>query len=272
VRRQLKVLETGSEAEKAALQVRLAGPLGMSRTDLGKASPVPAKRLEDLLKDLLSQRTLIQWDKENRVLIHQEEYAKLTQAAENLLREYHKANPLKPGLLKEELKSRLPQIREAKLFNFLLNQLSDQGILVQEKELVRLKSHKVELKEDQQAARDAIEKIYLRSGLEPPYFKDLMEKFPKAQPKAVLDLMVKEGRMIKVKEDLYFHRQPIEALKKKLVQWLKEKKEITTPEFKEMTQTSRKYTIPLLEYFDAIQLTMRVEDKRLLRESKEINS
>ena len=268
VLRQLKIFETGSDAEKVALQVRLAGPMGMSRTDLGKALPVPAKRLDDLLKDLLSQRILIQWDKENRVLIHQEEYGKLTQAIEDLLKEYHKANPLKPGLLKEELKSRLPQIKEAKLYNFLLNQLSEQGILVQEKELVRLKGHKVELKEDQQAARDAIEKIYLKSGLEPPYFKDLLEKFPKAQPKAVLDLMVKEGKMIKVKEDLYFHSQPIEALKKKLVQWLKEKKEITTPEFKDMTQTSRKYTIPLLEYFDAVQLTMRVEDKRMLRESK----
>jgi selenocysteine-specific elongation factor len=265
---QLKIFETGSDAEKVALQVRLAGPMGMSRSELGRALPVPAKKLDDLLKDLLSQRILIQWDKENRILIHQEEYGKLTQAVENLLKEYHKANPLKPGLLKEELKSRLPQIKEAKLFNFLLAQLSDQGSLVQEKELVRLKSHKVELKEDQQAARDAIEKIYLKSGLEPPYFKDLLEKFPKAQPKAVLDLMVKEGKMIKVKEDLYFHSQPIETLKKKLVQWLKEKKEITTPEFKEMTQTSRKYTIPLLEYFDAVQLTMRVEDKRMLRESK----
>ena len=95
--------------------------------------------MEDLLKELLTQRILIQWDKENRILIHQKEYFKLVQAIEALLKEYHRANPLKPGLLKEELKSRLPQIKEAKLFNFLLNQLADQEVLVQEKELVRLK-------------------------------------------------------------------------------------------------------------------------------------
>ncbi len=167
------------------------------------------------------------------------------------------------------MKSRLPQIRETKLFNFLLNQLAEQKILVQEKELVRLSGHKVQLKEDQQAVQDGLEKVYLKSGLQPPYFKELVEQFPKGQPREVLELMVKEGKLVKVKEDLYFHKQVIEGLKKRLIQWLKEKGEITTPEFKDMTQTSRKYTIPLLEYFDALQVTMRVEDKRLLRESKE---
>ena len=265
----LRVLESGSDSEKTALQILLAGVMGMSRQKLGRVLAVPPKKLDEILKDLLSHRVLIQWDKENRFMVHQEEFSKLLKAIEELLREYHKTNPLKPGLQKEELKSRLPRIKEAKLFNFILNHLSDQEILVQEKELVRLKSHTVQLKEDQQAARDAIEQIYLKSGLEPPYFKDLVEKYPKGNPKEVLDLMVKEGKLIKVKEDLYFHSQAIEGLKKKLVQWLREKKEITTPEFKEMTRTSRKYTIPLLEYFDAIQMTMRVEDKRLLRESRE---
>ena len=269
---QLHILESGSELDKTALPVLLAGAAGLSRSNLGRGLPIPAKKLEDLLKELLTQRILIQWDKENRILLHQKEYSKLVQAIEALLKEYHRANPLKPGLLKEELKSRLPQIKEAKLFNFLLNQLADQGVLVQEKELVRLKSHKVQLKEDQEAAREAIEKIYLKSGLEPPYFKDLVEKFPKGNPREVLELMVKEGKLVKVKEDLYFHSQAIDGIKKRLVLWLKEKGELTTPEFKEMTQTSRKYTIPLLEYFDGVQVTIRVEDKRILRETKEVHS
>ncbi|MBI5602621.1 MAG: selenocysteine-specific translation elongation factor [Deltaproteobacteria bacterium] len=268
---QLQVLQSGSDAEKTALQVLLAGAGGVSRPNLGQVLPLPPKKLDDLLKDLLSQKVLIQWDKENKIIIHQKEMSKLNRAIEKELEGYHQANPLKPGLLKEELKSRLPQIRETKLFNFLLNQLAEQKILVQEKELVRLTGHKVQLKEDQQAVQDALEKVYLKSGLQPPYFKELVEQFPKGQPRQVLELMVKEGKLIKVKEDLYFHKQAIEGLKKKMIQWLKEKGEITTPEFKDLTQTSRKYTIPLLEYFDAIQVTMRVEDKRLLRESKELN-
>lgn len=266
---QLGILQTGSESEKVALQVFLAGARGMTRANLGRILPLSPKKLDDILKDLFSQRILVQWDKENRIFIHQQELAKLNQAIEQELANYHKANPLKPGLVKEELKSRLPQIREPKLFNFILNLLADQGVLVQEKELVRLSRHKVQLKEDQQAVQDALEKVYLKSGLQPPYFKELLEQFPKGQPRQVLELMVKEGKLVKVKEDLYFHKQAIEGIKQKLVQWLKNKGEINTAEFKDLTQSSRKYTIPLLEYFDALQVTMRVDDKRLLRESKE---
>ncbi|MGC1403028.1 MAG: selenocysteine-specific translation elongation factor [Thermodesulfobacteriota bacterium] len=266
---QLWILKSGTDSEKVALQVLLAGANGVSRQKLGQVLPLPPKKLDDLLKELLSQKVLTQWDKENKIIIHQLELAKLSKAATQELEGYHRANPLKPGLPKEELKSRLPQIRETKLFNFLLNQLGEQKILVQEKELVRLSGHKVLLKEDQQAVQNSLEEVYLKSGLQPPYFKELVEQFPKGQPREVLELMVKEGKLVKVKEDLYFHKQAIDGLKKRLIQWLKEKGEITTPEFKEMTQTSRKYTIPLLEYFDALQVTLRVEDKRLLRESKE---
>lgn len=269
VMEQLGILQSSSDSEKVALQVLLAGAMGMSRQNLGRVLALPPKKLDDLLKELLSHRVLIQWDKENKMMIHHLELSKLNQVIEQELKGYHKTNPLKQGLPKEELKSRLPQIRETKLFNFLLNQLAEQKILVQEKELVRLIDHKVQLKEDQQVVRDALEKVYRQSGLQPPYFKELMEQFPKGQPRAVLELMVKEGKLVKVKEDLYFHKEAIEGLKKKMIQWLKEKGELTTPEFKDLTQTSRKYTIPLLEYFDALQVTLRVEDKRFLRESKE---
>jgi selenocysteine-specific elongation factor len=266
---QLHILQSGSEAEKTALQILLAGPMGISRSNLGRVLALPPKKLDDVLKDLLSQRVVVQWDKENKIMTHQEEFAKLSKAIGQELEGYHKSNPLKQGLLKEELKSRLPQIRENKLFNFLLNQLAEQKVLVQEKELVRLVGHKVQLKEDQQAVKEVLERVYRKSGLQPPYFKELIEQFPKGQPRAVLELMVKEGKLVKVKEDLYFHKEAIDGLKQRLIQWLKEKGEITTPEFKDLTQASRKYTIPLLEYFDALQVTLRVDDKRFLRESKE---
>ena len=77
--------------------------------------------------------------------------------------------------------------------------------------------------------------------------------------------MVKEGGILKVKEDLYFHRKAIDELKSELIAFLKNNGEITTPQFKEMTGASRKYTIPLIEYFDRTQVTVRVGDTRVLR-------
>jgi selenocysteine-specific elongation factor len=68
-----------------------------------------------------------------------------------------------------------------------------------------------------------------------------------------------------VKEDLYFHKKVLEDLKNQLISFLKKEGEITTPQFKTMTGASRKYTIPLIEYFDKSQLTVRVGDTRILR-------
>jgi len=77
--------------------------------------------------------------------------------------------------------------------------------------------------------------------------------------------LVEEGQIIKTKEDLYFHVKAVEKLKSRLVDFLKTHGEITTPQFKEMTGASRKYVIPLIEYFDSKNVTLRVGDSRKLR-------
>jgi selenocysteine-specific elongation factor len=76
---------------------------------------------------------------------------------------------------------------------------------------------------------------------------------------------VEENQLVKVKEDLFFQRKVIDALKERLVAFLRDRGAITTPEFKDMTGASRKYVIPLAEYFDAVNVTIRVGDTRQLR-------
>ena len=78
-------------------------------------------------------------------------------------------------------------------------------------------------------------------------------------------LLVEEGLIVKTKDDLYFHIDAITGLKNKLVEFLKSNGDITTPQFKEMTGVSRKFVIPLIEYFDASKVTLRVGDSRKLR-------
>jgi selenocysteine-specific elongation factor len=64
---------------------------------------------------------------------------------------------------------------------------------------------------------------------------------------------------------------PFERLKEELISYLKKNKEITTPQFKEMTNASRKYAIPLIEYFDQIKLTIRLGEKRVLRSGQSMD-
>ena len=132
---------------------------------------------------------------------------------------------------------------------------------------MRLESHQVSLGEDQADVRQKIFKVYQEGGLQPPYFRDVVKHLD-ADPKRtkdVLMLLMEEGQIVKTKEDLYFHAKAVEELKSRLVDFLKTHGEITTPQFKEMTGASRKYVIPLIEYFDSKNVTLRVGDSRKLR-------
>jgi selenocysteine-specific elongation factor len=86
------------------------------------------------------------------------------------------------------------------------------------------------------------------------------------EARQILHWMLQQGLLVKVKEDMYFHHLVLEDLKKRLLDLFQQQEEITTSQFKELTQTSRKYTIPLLEFLDAVRFTIRVGDVRRLRQ------
>jgi selenocysteine-specific elongation factor len=262
---QLEILHTGGQKEVLELFVSLGRFHGVEESELSFLANMSKKKLAEPLKSLKAQKRIIQFDKERSLLIHTDFLEKAKDEVLGTIVGYHKNFPLKAGLIKEELRSRTTGSRNPKLFNYIVKQLSQGGIIVQEKELVRLKEHKVTLAQDQEKARQKIEKIYAKGGLQPPYFKDLKEDLPGNTAIDVLGVMVKEGLLLKIKEDLYFHRRAVEELERRLIDFLKKHGEITTPQFKEMTGTSRKYTIPLIEYFDLSQITVRVGDSRVLR-------
>ena len=265
VLKELEVLHQGSTGEVLEQLVLMERFQGVERQTLQFLSNLSKKRLDEALGPLQAKKRIVEVDKEKGVLIHTEFLTKARKEILDRISDYHQQYPLRAGLPKEELRSQAGAIKNPKLFNFLMNQLTREGEIAQEKELVRLKGHRVTLAEDQEKTRKELERLYLDSWLQPPYFKDVKGKFPGTTAEEVLEVMLKEGALIKVKEDLYFHAKAIEDLKNRLVTFLKKEGEITTPQFKDMTGASRKYTIPLIEYFDKSQVTVRVGDNRVLR-------
>jgi selenocysteine-specific elongation factor len=263
----LKNLADNDPEKILIYQVQQAAYGGVSYSHLKIMTNLSDNQLESLLQNLLSKKAIIQSDKENRIFIHQTAFEKLKQKISEFLQKYHTTNPLKAGMPKEELKSKFPQIVDSKLFNLVLNQMINSQKIVQEEKTVRLKDHKVSLGEDQADIRDKIVKIYQKDGLQPPYFREI-SKILGVDPnraREVLQHLVDEELIVKTKEDLYFHAGAVNALKKKLVAFLESNGEITTPQFKEMTGASRKFVIPLIEYFDSKNVTLRVGDVRKLR-------
>ena len=248
-------------------QIQQAGYGGVSFSHLKIMTNLTDKQLDTALQHLLSKKTITQTDKQNRIFLHQFTFDQLIQKTAEYLANYHAANPLKAGMPKEELKSKFPQLSDPKVFNLVLNQMIKSNQIAQEENTVRLSDHRVSLGADQADIRKKIQAIYKKGGLQPPYFRDvpnLLEVDPN-HTRDVMMLLVEEGQIIKTKDDLYFHVDAITELKNRLVDFLKAHGDITTPQFKEMTGASRKYVIPLIEYFDASKVTLRVGDSRKLR-------
>jgi selenocysteine-specific elongation factor len=266
-REELTILERGSSEEKLALRLYKAGPAGLSFAEMLMRSNLSPSKLKPVVGSLTSGGRILLYDPERQRYIHSGVAADLKRFVAEFLEEFHRQNPLQPGAVKEELKSKLPPQVDLRLFNYLLSALISEKKIVAEKETLRLASHKISLKEEERELHRKMTALYRRGGLQPPTVKEVAAELQVSENelKPVLQLLTKEGALIKVKEDLYFSRAALEDLEQRTVAFLQQNKELTPVQFKEISQVSRKFAIPLLEYFDGKKLTMRVGDKRILR-------
>ncbi len=244
-----------------------AGYEGVTHGGLAIRTRLYGGELDAVLDALVSQKLLIQADAESRQYIHKETVEGFKKSLVEELKQYHRRYPLKNGMPKGELKTKFPPVLQEKLFKQMLSMAVREKVIVQSENDIRLSTHQVTLGADESNIKKKIEDAYLKSGLHPPYFKELFPalNLDPAAAKSVLMLLVEEGVIVRVKEDLFFHREAINGLKKQMLDFFKSNPEISTPQFKEMTQTTRKYTIPLLEYLDSENFTIRVGDMRKLR-------
>jgi len=265
----LQSIAERSTEELIAYYIDQTGHTGVAFSDLVLMTNITEKSLEQLLQALLSHKTVLLVDRDSRIYMHANSFQQLRQDLSGHLERYHKTYPLKTGMPKEELKTKLPPNLSPKLFNLMMNQMLKDGDIRVVEDTVHLASHTVALGADQEDIRDKILKTYRESGLQPPYFKELGKQLTADPSRArdVLNLLVKEGRLVKVKEDLFFDADTVTRLKQRLVEFLTVNGEISTPQFKEMTAVSRKYVIPLIEFFDAQNFTIRIGDIRKLRKS-----
>ncbi len=252
-----------------SVHAKAAGLQGVRFKELVLMSNLAEKKLDQALQGLTSKRRLTLTDKEQRRYLHGDILTQVRESACGVLAEYHKTFPLKAGMPKEELNSRLGPAVDTKLFTLTIGQLVKDKRIVAEEDTIRLSDHKVSLAADQTKVKHLLLEAYQDNGLQPPFFKDLVKRLDLDYDATwqVLMLLTKEGRIIKVKDELYFDAAAVDQLKQKTVAFLKAHEDMTTPQFKEIAGVSRKFLIPLIEYFDSIHVTLRVGDSRKLRKS-----
>jgi selenocysteine-specific elongation factor len=264
----VSTLALGDEEERAAVFLKDAGYAGVTAQLLSRRMGVGAEAAAGLLKKLEADGSAVTFDREKGRRLDAATYERLLALARQRALDYHEKNPTEPGIKKEELLGKLPWGVDAKLLTRLLSDLVEQRLVTVSGDRVTLFGREVRLGGgDEQLVARALGAI-AEGKLSPPTTGDLAEllQAKEAEIKKLLGVAARDGRIVRVKENLFFNREVIAELKERLVSHLGRVGEITTQQFKDLTGASRKYTIPLLEYFDAQRVTIRVGEIRKLRE------
>ena len=250
----LKMLEAGSPEEAALGALMNLEPAEAGA--VGRAANLPAGDVAKLLESVVASGQAVRLgDGASALYFSAGGWAGVESKAKEALSGYHTALPLRTGMPKEELRSRLGM--GAPAFTRTLNALLERGIVAGDESAVRLPGHEPRLSPVQQKAADGYLKRLASSPYSPP-----TDAPPDAE---LLQALVDQGKVVKATDEVVFLKSAFDEMAKRAVEHARKSGQITIQDVRDMFGTSRKYTLAFLEHMDRQQLTRRQGEARVLR-------
>jgi selenocysteine-specific elongation factor len=263
-----KLRKVCSQVDLVNHLVDAAGEQGLQQQELAIRTGWRDELLQITLKELLSQGTILD---AGGVFINRSSFEELRRKVHDELAAYHAREPLARGLGRETLRERIFARTSTEIFKAVVQDAERLGDFVAERDVVRLSSHRVDLSREETALRDKLAKVYLDAGLEAPATAAAIAQVDQSSRNAehvkkLMRLLVEAGILVKVRDDMLFHQDVMSELIRRLREYANRHSDrlIDVGSFKELSGVSRKYAIPLLEYFDRERITRRAGDKRLI--------
>jgi selenocysteine-specific elongation factor len=263
--------------QRVALEIRAASFAGIDIAELGRRLGHGHEALQDALTRLCETADVVAATSArdagadalaSAVYAHAETFAALEKQAIDHLDAFHAAHPESAGMSRQELRTRLPASLPLRLYESLLEALSRRGAIQAEADLVRRAQRR---NQPSAPALSPLERTIAEKfrawALTPERPKDVpaVVHADEKSVRTALERLIKQGILIRVKPDLYVDAQAMDTLRRALEAHLDAHGQITPTEWKDVTGASRKYSIPLAEYFDAQKLTLRVGEIRRRR-------
>jgi selenocysteine-specific elongation factor len=261
----LETLERGSTPEILAA-IAGASPQGLSLAQIIARTGWTEAAARQAASKLVETKQLRVVSEQPFMVASAKSVADCAALARKAIEEFHRVNPLLPGIPKQELRGRAGKTSE-EVFLAALDDLVKAGAVAVAGDLVQRAGREISLSAEEARAKELIEAEFERAGLTVPSFAAVLEKLPVESRRAqkILQILLREKVLIKVAEDLVFHRAAVGRLRDILAKYRKERGErLPIPAFKELTGITRKYAIPLLEYLDREHVTRRVGDERVI--------
>ena len=260
---ELKKKEKLDDKERIEFIIKLNKKETINTKFLIKKSSLREDKIDETLNKLYSEEKVKYFDKgTNTTWIHNKNYVKLKKEIINKLEKFHNENRLKIGISKEELRTKISIDLDNIEFNQLLNELENEEKVDIKGSFVKLFNHKIKLNEKEKEIKKEILEEFEKNIFMPPQVDEIIEKNTKKEE--VFNYLIEEGIIIHIKEDLFFLASAVKKAKKLLIDYLEKNQEITLAEYRDLLDSSRKYTLALLEYFDQNNITKRTGEKRIL--------
>ncbi|NOR16984.1 selenocysteine-specific translation elongation factor [candidate division WOR-3 bacterium] len=228
---------------------------------------LPLPKVSEVIKQLLNNKKVLCIDEKRGLYYSQKNFEKLKNNIINILKEYHKNNPINTGIPQLELLKNISKGFDKSLLNCTLEKMSrEKSVKVTDDNKMRLFDFKVVLDKNMDEIVKRLEEMFLNAEYKPPNYDAVLsqrlgdEKLVKKAYRYVLDT----GILIFVGESIVMHKKMVEQAKEKLIQFLKSNKEIRISQFRDLLGASRKYVLPLLIYFDTHNITIKRGDVRIL--------
>ncbi len=199
-------------------------------------------------------------------LVHAAGYDRAREAVVSTLAEFHKRNAVRLGLRRPELRAKAAPAFSVPLYDVVVAELQEAGTVVLENSRLRLKDHRIRLKPDEQQLFDEVSAKMLEAGYTPPALDDLLRAAGARLAERVRTALYETGTLVDVGEQVVFHRDVVARAREQVREALSSGGQLTASELRQCLGTTRRYVIPLLNYFDSTGLTQRKGDRRVLRE------
>ncbi|MFQ5649974.1 MAG: selenocysteine-specific translation elongation factor [bacterium] len=265
---ELQALEKEDPAEVLESILLAAGHALRTVDHLSSEIATPVETIKQIIHRWQSEGKVVALKKAGKLaVVHQVTYNRLQQHCLDAIAAFHARHPMKLGLPKAELGRLIRPRVDRELLDFLLDRLKQDGRLRESEGLVSLAGHEVTLPAELQNLRDKLERGLYEAGFTTPSEEEMAREFsvPLVRVRELLGALTGLGEVVRVDDSVYFHPKRVEQARETLLDFLRRHEKITISQFKDLLGgASRKYAMPLINYFDRLGITVREGDVRVL--------
>jgi len=236
----------------------------LTTEDISRLANIHPLTAENIISELIKKKLLLKYNIDGKLpVFHSKVISLLKERILKMIEAFHKENPLKTGIEETYIKALLGKDIDSLLIAASLNDLKKEKVINIIDNKLSLSNFRIKITTQESDITNRIEDLYLKAGFTPPPAEEVSTKFG-SNSNSYVSLLLEQKKLIKVEGDLYFHAISVDKLKEIIKIFINSHGSITVAQFRDLTKTSRKYAVPLLEYFDAIHFTKRTGDVRII--------